>query len=157
MCAYVCMGSSTSTCLPSPPNPLSHQKNLAKITNIFDIQQRSTGLIARKVFSSNLAHISTCSLCPLSQVAAHHKTTGVVFITLGLIRFLTMYNSQFSILTSYIDYHIVLSTTSYPTILCLSIHHAWLSGFLIIGSGAHASIFNLRASPTAPARYRDVR
>ena len=81
-----------------------------------------------------------------------------------------MYNSQFSILTSYIDYHIVLSinlaliaslsiivadhltrtpiyphnSTSYPTILCLSIHHAWLSGFLIIGSGAHASIFNLR-------------
>ena len=142
MCAYV------PACLPSPPNPLSHH---------FDIQQRSTGLIARKVFSSNLAHISTCSLCPLSQVAAHHKTTGVVFITLGLIRFLTMYNSQFSILTSYIDYHIVLSTTSYPTILCLSIHHAWLSGFLIIGSGAHASIFNLRASPTAPARYRDVR
>ena len=100
MCAYV------PACLPSPPNPLSHQKNLAKITNIFDIQQRSTGLIARKVFSSNLAHISTCSLCSLSQVAAHHKTTGVVFITLGLIRFLTMYNSQFSILTSYIDYHI---------------------------------------------------
>ena len=55
MCAYV------PACLPSPPNPLSHQKNLAKITNIFDIQQRSTGLIARKVFSSNLAHISTCS------------------------------------------------------------------------------------------------
>ena len=49
-------------CMPAlTPNPLSHQKNLAKITNIFDIQQRSTGLIARKVFSSNLAHISTCS------------------------------------------------------------------------------------------------
>ena len=47
------------------------------------------------------------------------------------------------------------NSTSYPTILCLSIHHAWLSGFLIIGSGAHASIFNLRASPTSEIRHRD--
>lgn len=46
-------------------------------------------------------------------------------------------------------------STSYPTILCLSIHHAWLSGFLIIGSGAHASIFNLLGSPTSEIRHRD--
>ena len=32
---------------------------------------------------------------------------------------------------------------------------AWLSGFLILGSGAHASIFNLRASPTSEIRHRD--
>ena len=117
----------------------------------------------------------------LSQVAAHHKTIGIVLITLGLIRFLTIYNSQFSILTSYIDYHLVLSTnlaligslsiitadhlttipvypflsTDYPTILCLFIHHAWISGFLIVGAGAHASIYTLRASPTSEIRHRD--
>ena len=82
----------------------------------------------------------------LAQVAAHHFTTGVVFIILGLIRFLT---SQLSILTSYIDYHAELSinlatwaslsiivavrltatpvypylSTDYPTVLCLFVHH----------------------------------
>ena len=126
-------------CMPA----LTPQKNLAKIMSKFTS------------FYKKFQSLSQDHLIILSQVAAHHKTTGVVFITLGLIRFFTMYNSQFSILTSYIDYHIVLSTTSYPTILFLSIHHAWLSGFLIIGSGAHASIFNLRASPTSEIRHRD--
>ena len=32
--------------------------NLHDYAHDFDIQQRSTGLIARKVFSSNLAHLS---------------------------------------------------------------------------------------------------
>ena len=166
-----------------PANPLLD----SGISNPSILQVISNSLSENLVlFSTNLSSTgkllnpSTRSVF-LSQVAAHHKTTGVVFITLGLIRFLTMYNSQFSILTSYIDYHIVLSinlaliaslsiivadhltrtpiyphnSTSYPTILCLSIHHAWLSGFLIIGSGAHASIFNLRASPTSEIRHRD--
>ena len=82
----------------------------------------------------------------LAQVAAHHFTIGVVFIILGLIRFIT---SQLSILTSYIDYHAELSinlatwaslsiivaviltatpvypymSTDYPTVLCLFVHH----------------------------------
>ena len=166
-----------------PANPLLD----SGISNPSILQVISNSLSENlALFSTNLSSTgkllnpSTRSVF-LSQVAAHHKTTGVVFITLGLIRFLTMYNSQFSILTSYIDYHIVLSinlaliaslsiivadhltrtpiyphnSTSYPTILCLSIHHAWLTGFLIIGSGAHASIFNLRASPTSEIRHRD--
>ena len=31
--------------------------------------------------------------------------------------------------------------SDYPTVLCLFYHHMWLGGFLIIGGGAHASIF----------------
>lgn len=148
------------------------------------ISNSSSGNLA--LFSTNLSSTgkllnpSTGSIF-LSQIAAHHAAVGVVFITLGLIRFLTTYNSQFSILASYIDYHIVLSTNlaliaslsmvaahhlaeipiypynsiSYPTILCLFVHHAWLSGFLVVGSGAHASIFSLRASPTSEIRHRD--
>ena len=166
-----------------PANPLLD----SGISNPSILQVISNSLsYTLALFSTNLSSTgkllnpSTRSVF-LSQVAAHHKTTGVVFITLGLIRFLTMYKSQFSILTSYIDYHIVLSinlaliaslsiivadhltrtpiyphkSTSYPTILCLSIHHAWLTGFLIIGSGAHASIFNLLGSPTSEIRHRD--
>ena len=115
----------------------------------------------------------------LSQVAAHHLTTGIVFITLGLIKWNCQ--SQLSILTSYIDYHAQLSinlatwaslsiiaadhltripiyphkSTDYPTILCLSIHHACLSSFLIIASGAHASIFVIHQLPTSEIRHRD--
>ena len=31
--------------------------------------------------------------------------------------------------------------SDYPTVLCLFYHHMWVGGFLIIGAGAHASIF----------------
>ena len=55
--------------------------------------------------TSKLLNPSTRSIF-LAQVAAHHFTTGVVFIILGIIRFFT---SQLSILTSYIDYHADLS------------------------------------------------
>ena len=55
--------------------------------------------------TSKLLNPSTRSIF-LAQVAAHHFTTGVVFIILGIIRFFT---SQLSILTSYIDYHAELS------------------------------------------------
>ena len=95
--------------------------------------------------TSKLLNPSTRSIF-LAQVAAHHFTTGVVFIILGIIRFFT---SQLSILTSYIDYHAELSinlatwaslsiiaaviltatpvypylSTDYSTVLCLFVHH----------------------------------
>ena len=31
--------------------------------------------------------------------------------------------------------------SDYPTMLCLFVHHMWIGGFLIMGAGAHASIF----------------
>ena len=31
--------------------------------------------------------------------------------------------------------------SDYPTVLCLFYHHMWVGGTLIIGAGAHASIF----------------
>jgi len=34
--------------------------------------------------------------------------------------------------------------SDYPTVLCLFCHHMWIGGFLIIGAGAHASIFMIR-------------
>jgi photosystem I P700 chlorophyll a apoprotein A1 len=30
---------------------------------------------------------------------------------------------------------------SYPTVLCLFCHHMWIGGFLIVGAGAHASLY----------------
>jgi photosystem I P700 chlorophyll a apoprotein A1 len=33
------------------------------------------------------------------------------------------------------------TASDYPTVLCLFYHHMWVGGFLIIGAGAHASIF----------------
>ena len=92
--------------------------------------------------------IATTRSIFLAQVAAHHFTTGVVFIILGIIRFFT---SQLSILTSYIDYHaelsINLATTDYSTVLCL---------LYPVKSNLCPPI------PTpykyrAPARYRDLR
>merc|ERR1712217_47918 len=32
----------------------------------------------------------------------------------------------------------------YPTLLCLFCHHTWIGGKLIVGAGAHASIFMIR-------------
>ena len=36
--------------------------------------------------------------------------------------------------------------SDYPTMLCLFYHHMWIGGFLIMGGGAHASIFIIRNS-----------
>jgi len=48
--------------------------------------------------------------------------------------------------------------SDYPTVLCSFCHHMWLGGFLIVGAGAHASIFMIRdysriASPASSKRY----
>jgi len=82
-----------------PANPLLD----SGISNPSILQVISNSLsYTLALFSTNLSSTgkllnpSTRSVF-LSQVASHHKTTGVVFITLGLIRFLTMYKSQFSI------------------------------------------------------------
>ena len=82
---------------------ISNPSILQVISNPSILQVISNSLSENlALFSTNLSSTgkllnpSTRSVF-LSQVAAHHKTTGVVFITLGLIRFLTMYNSQFSI------------------------------------------------------------
>jgi photosystem I P700 chlorophyll a apoprotein A1 len=34
--------------------------------------------------------------------------------------------------------------TDYPTVLCLFTHHMWIGGYLILGAGAHGSIFLIR-------------
>ena len=38
--------------------------------------------------------------------------------------------------------------SDYPTVLCLFDHHMWVGGFLIIGAGAHASIFIIVSGDT---------
>ena len=116
----------------------------------------------------------------LSQVAAHHKAMASSAILIGLMRTFVQ-GFQVSILTSWLDYHLVLSTNlaligsfsiiaahhlttipvypfisaDYTTILCLFIHHAWFSAFLLVGAGAHAAIYKLRSSPTSEIRHRD--
>ena len=50
--------------------------------------------------------------------------------------------------------------SDYPTVLCSFTHHMWIGGFLIIGSGAHASIFIIgdysRLSPPSICRARYI-
>ena len=129
-----------------PANPLLD----SGISNPSILQVISNSLSENlALFSTNLSSTgkllnpSTRSVF-LSQVAAHHKTTGVVFIVLSIN--LALIASLSIIVADHLTRTPIYphNSTSYPTILCLSIHHAWLSGFLIIGSGAHASIFNLR-------------
>lgn len=52
-------------------------------------------------------------------------------------------------------------SSDYPTLLCLFYHHIWIGGFLIIGAGAHASIFMIRTQMlnfplTLLLNHRDV-
>ena len=48
----------------------------------------------------------------------------------------------------------------YPTVLCLFYHHIYLGGFLIIGGGAHASIYiigdSIVAGPDALAQQDNI-
>lgn len=42
----------------------------------------------------------------------------------------------------------------YATVLCLFVHHIWIGGFVLIGAGAHASIFIIGdSSPSCGAFY----
>jgi photosystem I P700 chlorophyll a apoprotein A1 len=56
-------------------------------------------------------------------------------------------------------FHMHFCSTT-PTKLCLFYHHMWVGGFLIIGAGAHASIFIIRSKTTLvqaiSIRNRDV-
>ena len=79
----------------------------------------------------------------LGQVTAHHFYVGIVFITSSItsghlivgFRYHGPYNSIYAIpIYPY-------CASDYPTVLCLFYHHMWVGGFLIIGAGAHASIF----------------
>ncbi len=38
--------------------------------------------------------------------------------------------------------------SDYPRVLCLFYHHTWIGGFLILGAGAHASIFIIADKPS---------
>ena len=43
--------------------------------------------------------------------------------------------------------------SDYPRVLCLFYHHIWVGAFLILGAGAHASIFILSAQPSLYFHY----
>ena len=107
---------------------------------------------------------STSGLC-LAQVTAHHFYIGIVFITSsvivlkplaspGIANLRNSWHAQLSInlaipaSLSIVDAHHMYPipiypycSSDYPTVLCLFYHHMWIGGFLIIGAGAHASIF----------------
>ena len=106
----------------------------------------------------------------LGQVTAHHFYVGIVFITSSVIGFRSS-NSHLGLFYSAKEkinsWHAQLSmnlaiagslsiafanaiyaipiypycASDYPTVLCLFYHHMWVGGKLIIGAGAHASIF----------------
>jgi photosystem I P700 chlorophyll a apoprotein A1 len=126
----------------------------------------------------------------LGQVTAHHFTVGVTFIIVGLIGYVVKWNlflccsfiakpfghAQLSMnlaiggslsIAFGDDIHLIpvhrlshqfCSTT--PSKLCLFYHHMWVGGFLIIGAGAHASIFIIRSKTillqAISIRNRDV-
>ena len=105
----------------------------------------------------------------LGQVRAHHACIGIVFILGSVIGFHTSeyglkgvtphlsknpwhaqlsinlaIGGSFSITFAHHIYSIPIypyCASDYPTVLCLFYHHIFIGGFLIIGAGAHASIF----------------
>jgi len=105
----------------------------------------------------------------LGQVAAHHFYLGVVCLLSGVLASrlrshtsasymqLLSWNAQLSInlaitgscsiVFAHLSYAIPVypyCATDYPTVLCLFCHHLWIGGYLIVGAGAHASIFLIR-------------
>ncbi len=102
----------------------------------------------------------------LAQVTAHHFYLAIVFITSSVIGFrlrsfgcrianvINSWDAQLSMnlaaaasLSIAFAHHIYAipiypyCASDYPTVLCLFYHHIWVAAFLIIGAGAHASIF----------------
>ena len=105
----------------------------------------------------------------LGQVTAHHFYVGIVFITSSVIgfRYQSHKRSSIPLALKINSWHAQLSmnlaiagslsiafanaiyaipiypycASDYPTVLCLFYHHMWVGGKLIIGAGAHASIF----------------
>jgi photosystem I P700 chlorophyll a apoprotein A1 len=122
--------------------------------------------------SGKLLNPSTGSIF-LGQIAAHHFALGVVFIMVGVIGYLSVnysvldllqqphaqWHSQLSVnlaisgsLSIAFAHHLsampVYAYTLYPTMLCLFCHHMWIGGFLIVGAGAHASIYVIGSKTT---------
>ena len=106
----------------------------------------------------------------LGQVTSHHFYVGIVFITSSVIGIryhsfsdyipkttaplINSWHAQLSmnlaiagsscIAFAHAMYAIPIypyCASDYPTVLCLFYHHIWVGGKLIIGAGAHASIF----------------
>ena len=107
----------------------------------------------------------------LGQVTAHHFSVGIVFITSSVIGnhsyhsisekipkttapLINCWHAQLSmnlaiagslsIAFAHAMYAIPIypyCASDYPTVLCLFYNHMWVGGKLIIGAGAHASIF----------------
>ena len=102
-------------------------------------------------------------------MAAHHFYVGVACLLSGILASRLRYTSVTSLATvlswnaqlsinlaitgscsiifAHLSYAIPVypyCATDYPTVLCLFSHHMWLGGYLIVGAGAHASIFLIR-------------
>jgi photosystem I P700 chlorophyll a apoprotein A1 len=103
----------------------------------------------------------------LGQVAAHHFYVGVACLLSGILASRLRYTSSLatvlswnaqlsinlavtgscSIIFAHLSYAIPVypyCATDYATVLCLFSHHMWIGGYLIVGAGAHASIFLIR-------------
>jgi photosystem I P700 chlorophyll a apoprotein A1 len=116
--------------------------------------------------TATLLNPSTGSLF-LGQVAAHHLYSGIGLIGLSFLFTSLRYDAltagigssqaQLSInlavtgsLSIVFAHHVYAMPpypyvgSDYPTMLCLFVHHMWIGGFLIVGAGAHASIFMVR-------------
>jgi photosystem I P700 chlorophyll a apoprotein A1 len=115
--------------------------------------------------TGKLLNPSTSSVF-LAQIAAHHFYLAIVFIISGIIALrlrpfgykianvANSWHAQLSVnlavtasLSITFAHHIYAMpvypycASDYPTVLCLFCHHIWIAAFLIIGAGAHASIF----------------
>ena len=91
--------------------------NLHDYAHDFDIQQRSTGLIARKVFSSNLAHLSLVFFLIGQDILNSYTSeyfSGIT-ITSG---FFQLYRSEGIITQSQLKY--ACATSLIATLICLS-------------------------------------
>ena len=119
------------------------------------------------IFESCVEFNSITGSVFLDQITAHHFYLGIVFVSSRIIsdyRDRTLTTNRLTSVTS--NWHAQLSinlavtgalsitfahhiysipiypycASDYPTTLCLFYHHVWISGFLIVGAGAHSSI-----------------
>lgn len=100
----------------------------------------------------------------LGQITAHHFYIGSTLICSGAVGLLThakIHPNAIDSWHAHLGFHLAMTgswcigfahhmyaipmypycASDYPTLLCLFYHHIWVGGFLIIGAGAHASIF----------------
>jgi hypothetical protein len=124
------------------PNPLSLFGSTGKLLNS-STTSVFLGQVRAHHFYIGVVFIIVRSILSLSSPMCHFKEKGFRQLDAQLSMNLAI-GGSLSIAFAHHIYAIPIYpylSHHYPTVLCLFYHHMWVGGFLIIGAGAHASIF----------------